>query len=79
MAGAPRFIPIVLLQKSDHFVTSGNKYAAWAIEVLIGHEESTYILSIADYQPKHSYYYSYQVNKIRRKFPTIIQLVFSMS
>ena len=72
-------IPIVLLQKGDHFVTSGNKYASWAIEVLLGHEPSNYLVSIADYEPKHSYYYSYQANKLRRKFPTIIQLIFSMS
>ena len=72
-------LPLVLLQKRDHFVTSGNKYAVWAVEVLMGHETSNNIISIADYQPKYGYYYSYQVNKLRRRFPTIIQLVFSMS
>ena len=72
-------VPLVLLQKSDHFVPSGNKYSAWAIEVLLGHETSKFLISIADYQPKYAYYYAYQVNKLRRKFPTIIQLVFSMT
>ena len=29
-------IPLVFLQKGDHFVPSGNMYAIWAIEVLMG-------------------------------------------
>lgn len=74
-------IPIVMLQKGDHFVTSGDKYSIWAIEYLLGHDETldNFILSISDYQPKHTYYYSYQVNRLRRSYPTILQLVFSMS
>ena len=74
-------IPIVMLQKGDHFVTSGDKYSIWAIEYLLGHDKSldNFILSISDYQPKYTYYYSYQVNRLRRTYPTIIQLVFSMS
>ena len=72
-------IPLVFLHKGDHFVPSGNKYAIWAIEVLMGHELVNFLISISDYQPKYTYYYSYQVNKIRRKYPTIIQLIFSMS
>ena len=74
-------IPIVMLQKGDHFITSGDKYASWAIEYLMGHDKSldNFILSIVDYHPKHSYYYSYQINRLRRSFPTIIQIIFSMS
>lgn len=72
-------VPIVLIQKGDHFVTSGNKYAQWAIEHLMGHESADFILSIADYKPKYSYYYTYQVNTLRRKFPTLIQPIFSMA
>ena len=73
------FLPIVMLQQGDHFITSGNKYASWAVEVMMGHEQTSYIISIVDYQPKYKYYYSYQVNRIRRRFPTIVQLVFSMT
>ena len=75
------FIPIVLLHKEDHFVTSGDKYSSWVIELLMGHDPnlSKYLISIADYQPQHTYYYAYQVNRIRKKFPTIIQLIYSMS
>ena len=75
------YLPIVLLQKGDHFVTSGDKYSTWVIELLMGHDPdlSKYVISIADYQPKHTYYYSYQVNRIRKKYPTIIQIIFSMS
>lgn len=75
------YLPIVLLQKGDHFVTSGDKYSSWIIELLMGHDPdlTKYLISIADYQPKHTYYYSYQVNRLRRKYPTIIQIVFSMS
>ncbi len=72
-------VPLVLLQKDDHFVTSGNKFSIWAIEVLMGHETNNYLISISDYQPKYTYYYAYQVNKLRRKYPTIIQMVFSMT
>ena len=75
------YLPIVMLQKGDHYVTSGDKYAIWAVEVLMGHDPdlTRYLISISDYQPKYTYYYSYQVNRIRKKYPTIIQIVFSMS
>lgn len=74
-------LPIVLLQQGDHFVTSGNKYSLWAVEVLMGHDLSltNFIISIADYQPKYKYYYSYQVNRIRKIYPTLVQMIFSMS
>ena len=72
-------VPIVMLQKGDHFVTSGSKYAIWAIEHLMGHESFDFLLSITDYEPKHTYYYSYQINSLRRKYPTMIQLIFSMT
>lgn len=71
-------IPIVLLQKKDHFVTGGNKLDLFVVELLMGYEEHDILISIQFYSPKHSYYYSYQVNKLRRKFPNIIQVVYSM-
>ena len=71
-------LPLILLQKQDHFVTSGNKYDIWVIERLMDHEESNILISIQNYHPKHSYYYSYQVNRIRKEFPTLIQVIYSM-
>lgn len=75
------YLPIIMLQKGDHFVTSGDKYSVWVVELLMGHDPdlTKYIISITDYQPKYTYYYSYQVNRIRKKYPTIIQIIFSMT
>ena len=71
-------LPIVILRKKDFFVTSGNKYDTWIVERLMGHEDSNIIISIQNYIPKHTHYFTYQVNRIRKMFPTIIQVVYSM-
>ena len=71
-------IPILFLQKRDHFVTSGNKFDLWVVERLLGYEESGLVISLELYVPKHDYYYAYQINRIRKEFPNIIQVIYSM-
>ena len=72
------YLPIVILQRKDMYVTSGTKIDSWLVEKLLGYEDMDILLSVQDYIPKHSYYYAYQVNKIRKKFPNIIQIAYSM-
>lgn len=71
-------LPFIILQKKDIFVTSGNKYDSWVIERLMGHESLNTLISIKLYAPKHEYYYSYQINRLRKQWPTIIQIAYSM-
>jgi len=71
-------LPFVILQRKDVFVVSGNKYDSWFIERLLGHEDLKELISIQFYSPKHKYYYAYQINRLRKQWPTVIQIAYSM-
>jgi len=71
-------LPFVFIQQGNYYRTSGSKYDIWAVERLFEHEKTNHIISIKDYSPKHTYYYSYQINKLRRQFPTLVQVVYSI-
>ncbi|MHA2364490.1 MAG: DUF61 family protein [Candidatus Hodarchaeales archaeon] len=71
-------VPLILIHHGDSYRPSGSKYDLWAIERLFGYEPSDFIISIKDYKPKHDFYYSYQVNRLRKIFPTLIQVVYGL-
>ena len=71
-------LPIVILQRKDIYEASGSKIDAWIIERIMGYEDSDILISIPDYKPKHTYYYTYQINRIRKLFPTICQIAYTM-
>lgn len=73
-------VPLVFLSQGDHYITSGGKWDIWAVERLMGHDPELhdFILSIKDYKPKFEYYYTYQVRRITRMFPTLVQVVYSL-
>ncbi|HKZ42918.1 MAG TPA: DUF61 family protein [Candidatus Hodarchaeales archaeon] len=70
-------IPLILISSGDAYAVSGNLVDQWVIERLVGYNRQRMLLK-SGYEAKYQYYYSYQINKVKKKFPSIIQIVFSL-
>ena len=70
-------VPIVFLNVKDIFKVSGAKMEQWVVEKLMGYIKNSFVV-ISHYQPTHEYYYSYQVRKIKKQFPNLVQIMYSL-
>ena len=70
-------IPIVLISVKDTAKVGGSKMDHWVIEKLFGYNTEN-VVFLQSYEPKHNYYYSYQVNRLKKRFPNVIQVVYSL-
>lgn len=71
-------VPFIFLQQGDSYRTSGSKFDIWAVERLFGHVDSSIIISIKEFKPKHRYYYTYQINRLKREFPNLVFVLYSI-
>jgi uncharacterized protein (UPF0216 family) len=70
-------VPILILSTKDIFKVGGSKIDQWVIEKLLGYIKEK-VVFIKFYEPKHEYYYSYQIQKLKKKYPNIIQILYSL-
>ncbi|OLS24878.1 MAG: hypothetical protein HeimC3_17530 [Candidatus Heimdallarchaeota archaeon LC_3] len=70
-------IPLIFLNVKDIYKTAGAKIDQWVAEKLLGYEKEN-VVFLTHYEAKHSYYYGYQVRKLKRKYPNIIQMIYSL-
>ncbi|MFX1535735.1 MAG: DUF61 family protein [Promethearchaeota archaeon] len=72
-------LPIVFLKKYDHFeLLSSKKIIFWLIEKILFPEQelvTPYLIQIA-YKPHQTYFYSYHIQKLRKKFPSLVYVLF---
>lgn len=76
----PEFIlPIIFLKKDQIYeLVDSKKIVLWLIEKIIFPEKkivSPYLIKGA-YAPRQTYFYSYQVQKIRRRFPSLVYILY---
>ena len=70
-------VPILILSSRDIYKVGGGKIDQWVIERLLGYINES-IVFIKYYESMHDYYYSYQIQRLKKKYPNIIQIIYSL-
>lgn len=70
-------VPILILSSKDIYKVGGGKMDQWVIERLLGYVKES-VVFIKYYEPKHEYYYSYQIQRLKKKYPNIIQIIYGL-
>ena len=70
-------LPLVFLHVQDIYKVSGSKIDEWIVEKLLGYVTER-IVFLSTYESKHQYYYTFQINRIKKQYSTLIQVVYSM-
>ncbi|MFX0090256.1 MAG: DUF61 family protein [Candidatus Hodarchaeota archaeon] len=72
-------LPLVFLKKKDHFELLGSKKIIfWLIEKILFPNQkiiTPYLVKKA-YTPHRTYFYSYHIQKLRKRFPSLIYVLF---
>jgi uncharacterized protein (UPF0216 family) len=70
-------VPLIFLNSGEHYRVGGDKFDEWVVEKLMGYINEK-IVFLQSYVPQHHYYYAYQIQKIKKQFPNLIQTVFTI-
>ena len=70
-------LPVVFLHVQDIYRVSGSKIDQWIVEKLLGYVNER-IVFLQNYESKHEYYYTYQINRLRKQYSTLVQIVYTL-
>ncbi|MHA1991278.1 MAG: hypothetical protein ACW98A_09975, partial [Candidatus Hodarchaeales archaeon] len=61
----------------DIFKVGGGKIDQWVVEKLLGYVKEN-VVFIKFYDPEHEYYLLEHIRRLKKRFPNIIQIIYSL-